>query len=505
MLGGLIQRRAWGQQQRRRRRGPAAPAPARVVLPLAMHALAALALLAPLARARTPWAQVVMADAHEPEMQEWLVQQRRQLHMIPELAFEEVKTSAHIRAALDELGIPYTYPVAKTGIVARVGPPPYRVALRADMDGLPIAEGPRGLAYESTHPGRMHACGHDAHSAMLLGAARLLQRRAAELAEAGRGGVALLWQPAEEGLGGAGVVLDEGALAGVEAIFGMHVWPLANSSGTLGTRPGPVMAASTRFSVTIRGRGGHAALPHAAIDPVVAAAQAVIALQPLVSRETSPVDSAVISVTRFNTGPGAVNVIPESVELQGTLRALSAPTFERLQRRIQDVVNATAAAAGCAAAGWAWSAVPYPPLVNDPGLAALAARVAQSIEAAAAAAALPSGGGGGASGGGGGGPPLPRFTPLEAPTLAAEDFAIYGARGGIPSCFLFMGVEGGRDGEGRVAGLHTPWFQAEEARLPLGAALHAALALEALEWLGAGGAGGAAAAGGGAEPDRSEL
>ncbi|GBF99601.1 IAA-amino acid hydrolase-like [Raphidocelis subcapitata] len=456
--------------------------------------LAALVALAPSAAAAAASAAAAPGGAPALEAEllreahaalDWIVDIRRRLHQIPELAFEEFKTSAAIRGVLDELGVEYDHPVARTGIVARIGPPPHSVALRADIDALPIEE--EGTApWRSTHPGRMHACGHDAHAAMLLGAARLLKAREREL----RRGVALVFQPAEEGRGGAGEVVASGALEGARAIFGLHVWPGPGAqAGTIATRPGPMMAASTRFAVTVAGRGGHAALPHLAADPVVAAAAVVTALQPLVSRETSPVGAAVVSVTRFNTGPGAANVIPAAVELQGTVRALEGATFARLLRRVEEAANATAAAAGCAAVGWSWSPRPYPPLVNDAALAALAGGVAARLAQADGAAG---GGGGGkesGAGSGGGAAARVRFEPLEAPTMAAEDFSLYSAEGGIPGAFLFLAMDGGS----AQAGLHSPGFDAvdrSEALLAVGAALHAALALEAHARQDGGGGGG---------------
>jgi amidohydrolase len=164
-------------------------------------------------------------------------------------------------------------PPRPQGIVARIGPPPHVVALRADIDGLPITED-TGLDYASTHPGRMHACGHDSHAAMLLGAARLLKARESELRTARAGGVALVFQPAEEGGGGAFEVVESGALEGARAIFGIHVWPAPpGGGGVMSTRPGPMMAASSRFKMDILGRGGHAAMPDTLADPIVAAAQ----------------------------------------------------------------------------------------------------------------------------------------------------------------------------------------------------------------------------------------
>jgi len=217
----------------------------------------------------------------------------------------------------------------------------------------------------------------------------------------------------------------------------------------------------------------------------------VLAVQSIVSRETSPVDAAVVSISRFNTGAGAPNVIPQSVELMGTIRAISAATFERLVTRVQQVITTTAASAGAAAAHWQWSTRPYPALINDPQLAALAARTGKRL--AAAAAAVQAGALEAAAGGG----VRAQYRELTEPTLAAEDFALYSTQGGIPGCFVFMGIGPVAANATQAAALHTPDFQLEEARLPLGAAMHASLALTFLEQGFAAAAAAAAAAHGG--------
>ncbi|KAG2482906.1 hypothetical protein HYH03_018188 [Edaphochlamys debaryana] len=430
----------------------------------------------------------LLEEARSPASVEAILRWRRHLHTIPELFFEEFNTSAYVRQQLDELGIPYTYPLGITGI--RAGPIGAAegpvIALRADMDGLPITE-ELDLPYKSTTRGRMHACGHDGHMAMLLGAARLLKAREASLP----GRVVLLFQPAEEGLGGARRLIAEGALEGVEAIHGVHVMP-SMPAGTIGTRPSTIMAASDRFAVTVRGLGGHGALPHTTRDPVLAASAVVMALQAIVSRETSPIDSAVVTVSRINTGPGAANVIPESVELVGTIRALTAPTFERLHTRLEQVAAGVAAAYGCTAENVTWSAVPYPPTQNEAAMAALVLDVASGL--------LQGGQGGeGDEGQGGAGPG--RAVVVE-PMMAAEDFSFYGPAV-KQAAFTFLGT--GDPALGTDAGLHTPRFALDETQLPLGAALQAGVALE---WLQRRAGGQAGAEAGGAEAEagaRDEL
>ena len=385
----------------------------------------------------------------------WMRDTREHLHQIPELQFEEQETHAFIRAKLLEIGITNITTIAKTGIVAVIEPTSHAttvhgIALRSDMDALPIDEPERVGVKKSLKPGVSHACGHDAHMAMLLGAAWALK----QVAEAGelKGKVVLIFQPAEEGIGGAKVMIEEGALEGVGAISGIHVWPAAQS-GTLSTKPGPIMAASDRFSFVVVGLGGHAAIPHLAVDPVVAASAIVLALQSLVSRETSPTDSAVISVTRFNTGAGASNVIPSEVALKGTLRALTTETNERLHRRIEEVVVGTAKVHGCNISSFDWSPSPYPPTVNDATMVDLAADLLSGSELSTS------------------------FKILSEPSMAAEDFSYYGHH--VPAIFAFLGI--GDSTKGTDWGLHHPNFMMDDDALALGAAYHAAIALSWLD------------------------
>ena len=351
-----------------------------------------------------------------------------------------------MQRALTELGVGFTAGVAGTGVVARLGDGGHpHVALRADMDALQMPDG-----------SNLHACGHDAHMAMLLGAARLLKLRERELPA---GTVTLLFQPAEEGGAGAVAMMEAGAVEGVSALFALHVSPFAeHPTGTLTSRAGTVLAASTAWRVRFTGRGGHAAVQHVNVDPVPAAAAAVLALQTLVSRETSALDAAVISVTLLRAGTdGAYNVAPGEADIGGTLRALQDDTFVRLQARLGELVRHVAAAHGCnASISFAPDGrpQPYPPTVNGAAAWAFARRAAAGVLGAAAVRELP--------------------TPL----MAAEDFSFYSRR--VPHTAMML-LGSYNASAGATHALHSPSFTLDEAALPLGAAVHAVLALSFLQ------------------------
>ena len=371
---------------------------------------------------------------------EWLVGVRRELHQHPELKYEEVQTARLIRRELDRLGIPYEE-VAGTGTVAKLGrgegP---TVGLRADIDALPIHE-LTDVPFRSKVDGKMHACGHDAHTTMLLGAAALLKEREASL----RGTVKLVFQPAEEGGAGALKMIEHGVLEGMDRMFGFHIWPKL-PSGKIGGRAGTLMASASFFEVEIRGVGAHAAMPHQGIDPLLAGAAVTTALQALVARETSPLDSAVVSVTKFQSG-STYNVIPESAELAGTLRTLTMESMTRLRRRFEEVVRGVGTAHGCSAEV-KWSTHMALPTVNHPDALKFTKDVAGRLFGAE------------------------NYEEIE-PTLAAEDFSYYTAE--IPSTFTFLGT-GNRTLETDI-GVHNPYFKLDETVLPKGAAYHTALAM----------------------------
>ncbi|HXF96109.1 MAG TPA: M20 family metallopeptidase [Gemmatimonadales bacterium] len=371
-----------------------------------------------------------------------LVADRRDLHQHPELGFEETRTAALVAQRLGALGYTVRTGVATTGVLAVRGEGPRCVLLRADMDALPVEEA-NDVPYRSRVPGKMHACGHDGHVAIGLEAARRLAQVRLP------GAVKFAFQPAEEISGGAERLIAEGALhdPAVQAAFGLHLWndlPL----GTIGIRPGPVMAAVDHFAIEIQGRGGHAAAPHQAVDPVVAAAHIVSALQTLVSRARNPTEEGVVSVTRVHAGE-AFNVIPDRAELAGTVRSFGG----RFHDDSPDLVRRTAEQV--AAAFGARAEVRYrrlsPPVVNDERMTALMREVAVELV----------------------GPSRVRD---DVRTMGGEDMACYLAA--VPGCFAFVGAA---PRQGGAPPHHSPRFDIEEEALVIGTELLTRTALRYLE------------------------
>jgi amidohydrolase len=371
---------------------------------------------------------------------------RRDFHRHPELGFREVRTSGIVAKTLTELGLEVTTGIGKTGVVGMLegGHPGPVVLLRFDMDALPIQE-ETGAEYASQNPGIMHACGHDGHTAVGLTVARLLHAHSQELA----GIVKLVFQPAEEGLGGAQAMIDDDVLENPKPDFALalHLWnekPL----GWLGIHAGPVMAASEIFKVSLTGKGGHGASPHLSVDPLLAAAHVVTALQGIVSRNIAPLEAAVVSVTSIRGGE-AFNVIPSTVEMLGTIRTFLPEVRQRVLERFVQIVEGVAGGMGCQASVEITSITPA--VVNE-------ARIAQGVEEAAH-----------------------RLWP-EQPvdrdfqSMVSEDMALMMQR--VPGCYFFVGSA--NPAKGLDAPHHHPRFNIDEDALPRAAALMAASAVHLL-------------------------
>ncbi len=382
--------------------------------------------------------------------QDRLVELRRTLHANPELAFEEYETSALAQAVLGELGIDVKTGVARTGLVGvlrggKATESSRCVALRGDMDALPIHE-ETGLPFASRNPGKMHACGHDSHTTMALGAAMVL----AELRDEIPGTVKFLLQPSEEKLpGGASVMIADGALDSpkVDAIFGQHVAPRV-SAGSVGFYPGLMMASADELYITIRGRGGHAAMPQLAVDPIIAACQLVVALQSVVSRTLDPFAPGVLTIGKIEGG-SATNIIPEEVRLEGTLRAMNEEWRRFAHQRIEDTVRGV-----CLANGTEYELninLGYPALHNDPWATQFAQQAARDMLGAGSVYDSP-------------------------PMMGAEDFAYYLQK--VPGTFWWIGA--GTEEQGCNAGLHNPKFTINEDILSTGSALMAWVAYQYL-------------------------
>lgn len=368
---------------------------------------------------------------------------RHRLHRIPELAFEEFETAGVIREELTRLKIDFVagVPDAPTATIAMIGDRSLPcVALRADIDALPILEQTH-LPYASTTPGRMHACGHDGHTSMLLGAAEVLAKQAEQLKVC----VKLIFQPAEEGGGGAQRLVVAGVLDGktdkrlgpkVKAIYGLHGWPTL-PVGVVSTRPGPILAATDAFTVRFIGRGCHGAFPHLGVDPIVTAAEAVVNLQQFVSREMDPTEPAVVTIAKFHAGT-ATNVIPDVAEIGGTARTLTPAARVKIADSIRRRCEHIAAAGNCRAEiTWLEG---YPPTLNDPVAADYVAKIARGVV----------------------GPD--RFVPAAGPAMGGEDFAYYLEK--IPGCFFFVGICP-PDRETFVP-LHSDRFDFNDAALGIG-------------------------------------
>jgi len=374
---------------------------------------------------------------------------RRDLHAHPELCFEERRTADVVARSLEGWGIPVHRGLGTTGVVGIVrgtgGDSSRAVGLRADMDALPITEH-NTFAHASRHPGKMHACGHDGHTAMLLGAARHLARH-----RDFDGTVYLIFQPAEEGGGGAREMIREGLFERfpMEAVFGAHNWP-GMPAGTLAVRDGPCFASSNEFRIVLHGRGAHAAMPHLGIDPVPVACQMVQAFQTIVSRNKRPIDAGVISVTMIHTGE-ATNVVPERCEIQGTVRTFTPEVLDLIERRMREVAEHTCAAFG-AHCEFSFKRN-YPPTINHPAETAFVREVMREVVG-------------------------PQQVQEFEPTMGAEDFSYFLQE--KPGCYFLIGNGDGTHREGGhglgPCTLHNPSYDFNDELLPLGTTLWVRLA-----------------------------
>ncbi|MEY4100394.1 MAG: hypothetical protein RL300_1565 [Pseudomonadota bacterium] len=365
---------------------------------------------------------------------------RRDLHAHPELCFKEFRTADVVAARLAEWGIPVHRGLGTTGVVGMVksGTSTRAIGLRADMDALPIRE-LNTFAHASTQPDKMHACGHDGHTAMLLAAAQYMAKQ-----RHFDGTVYLIFQPAEEGGGGAREMIRDGLFDKfpMDAVFGMHNWP-GLGFGQFAASPGPVMASSNEFRITIHGKGGHAAMPHNALDPVPVACQLVQSFQTIISRNLKPIEAGVISVTMIHAGE-ATNVIPNTCELQGTVRTFSIEVLDQIEQRMR-VMTEHLCAASNLRADFAFKRN-YPPTINSAAEANFARQVMADMVGADQVLA-------------------------QEPTMGAEDFSFM--LQAKPGCYVFIG---NGDGDHRTPGhgggpcmLHNPSYDFNDDLLPLGA------------------------------------
>jgi len=379
-----------------------------------------------------------------------IVTLRRAIHAEPELGLDCALTTAKIKAALAGLPLDYHEGPSTSGLIAILrgqdGGNGRTVLLRGDMDALAMQE-ETGLPFASTVPGRMHACGHDSHTAMLVGAARALSARREQLP----GTVVFMFQPGEEGHHGARFMIDDGLLdiAAPDAAFALHITPNA-PAGTVITRSGSIMASADTLHVVIRGAGGHAAMPHDCIDPVPVACEIVTALQTFVARRIAVTDPAVLSITKIEAG-SAHNIIPGEVRMLGTLRTLSEATRDTMHAAFRRIAENIAAAHGATAE--AWIDTGYPVTVNDPRGAALVEAVADDLGAA--------------------------FARMPQPMMGAEDFSYVLRR--YPGAFAFLGVAPAGSDPATNPPLHNTRMTIEESVMARGVAIHCAVATRYLE------------------------
>lgn len=370
-----------------------------------------------------------------------LVETRHYIHRWPELSDHEEKTSEFVAGRLRALGLDVRTEVGGHGVIADLpgAAPGKRIAIRADMDALPIQE-ENDLPYRSQNPGVMHACGHDGHTTTLLGTAEVLTSIREQLS----GNIRFLFQPAEETVGGAKRMCDEGAMEAVDAVVGLHGWPQVGI-GQIGIRPGAMMASADTFDIVVKGRPAHAAYPHAGIDPIVIGAQIVNSLQTIASRQIDPADPVVVTVGQFHAGT-AYNIIPGTATISGTWRTLSPEVRRLVPEKIRAIAQGICAAAG-ATCDCTFSEG-TPPVMNDPDFVQLVEEVgAETL----------------------GGENVIR---IPHSSMGAEDFAVYLEH--APGAMFRLGL-------GDVSPIHTPTFNFEDRALPIGVELFSRIALRYLE------------------------
>ncbi len=376
-----------------------------------------------------------------------LIELRRDLHQYPELAMEETRTAGIIAERLSASGLEVRTGIGKTGVVGvlRGGQPGKTLAIRADIDGLPVLE-ENDLPFKSKVPGKMHACGHDGHVAIGLTVADILAQQREQL----RGNISFLFQPAEERIGGAQPMIDDGALKNpdVDAVIALHLWNNM-PAGLVSVRPGPTFASADAFTIHIRGSGGHGAMPHQTVDPILAGSEIVVALQSLVSRELSPFNPGVVTIGSFHGGT-AMNIIPDEVILQGTFRAFAHTDRNHLAARIQELAQHVAT--GLRATATVEIESGCPPCVSDAGMARLVQR--------AAAEAV--------------GEQNVRDDQL---TTGADDMALF--LDAIPGCYFLVGTQ--NKATGCDAPHHSARFKIDEAGLPVGVEVMVRAALDYLQ------------------------
>ncbi|MAT80957.1 MAG: hypothetical protein CMJ29_04825 [Phycisphaerae bacterium] len=380
-----------------------------------------------------------------------LIEFRHDLHRHPELMYEEHRTSERIREELAKDAISFAGDLAGgTGVLAHVpGQAENAIGLRADMDALPIHE-ESGVEHASTIDGKMHACGHDGHTTILLGAAKVLKAISTEHDLPNP--VSFVFQPAEEGGAGGQRMVEDGCLNGsvigpaIERMYGLHGWP-AMTENVVGSRPGPLLAAADRFKIEIRGQGGHAAMPHTTADPITAAATIITTLQQSVSRHIDPVLGGVVSVTVVQSG-SAFNVIPDNCILQGTVRALYPEVRDTLKSAVHDIPKSVAAALGCQAIVDYHDG--YPVTRNDPSTTSAFHELAREVLGD------------------------DQVEPLEFPVMGGEDFAYYCEQ--VPSCFFVLGQC--PKGQDTMPGLHHPAFDFNDQTIATGVEMFCRLAMQ---------------------------